>query len=198
MKNLYGYICNTNEKDYELSVEIVKEATQESIYKELEIARECVLERKQYISEEELGVKYNLKDARIKGYIKYYEQLLAQGKLIGYSKEQEDSDARKVYFNIQNGKQNENYINMEERLALQVATKYISTLNDREFIQTLQDTGEITEEQYQSLTRKYKDIKDLKKEAYMAKRWKEISKAQKEAIDEKQENIRRTKIEKNM
>ncbi len=198
MKNLYGYICNTNEKDYELSVEIVKEATQESIYKELEIARECVLERKQYISEEELGVKYNLKDARIKGYIKYYEQLLAQGKLIGYSKEQEDSDARKVYFNIQNGKQNENYINMEERLALQVATKYISTLNDREFIQTLQDTGEITEEQYQSLTRKYKDIKDLKKEAYMAKRWKEISKAQKEAIDEKQENMRRTKIEKNM
>ena len=198
MKNLYGYICNTNEKDYELSVEIVKEATQESIYKELEIARECVLERKQYISEEELGVKYNLKDARIKGYIKYYEQLLAQGKLIGYSKEQEDSDARKVYFNIQNGKQNENYINMEERLALQVATKYISTLNDREFIQTLQDTGEITEEQYQSLTRKYKDIKDLKKEAYMAKRWKEISKAQKEAIDEKKENIRRTKIEKNM
>lgn len=198
MKNLYGYICNTNEKDYELSVEIVKEATQESIYKELEIARECVLERKQYISEEELGVKYNLKDARIKGYIKYYEQLLAQGKLIGYSKEQEDSDARKVYFNIQNGKQNENYINMEERLALQIATKYISTLNDREFIQTLQDTGEITEEQYQSLTRKYKDIKDLKKEAYIAKRWKEISKAQKEAIDEKQENMRRTKIEKNM
>ena len=32
----------------------------------------------------------------------------------------------------------------------------------------------------------------------MAKRWKEISKAQKEAIDEKQENMRRTKIEKNM
>ena len=175
-----------NQKDYDLTVEIAQKATQESIYEELEIARECVMERKEYVSQEELGVKYDLKDARIKGYIKYYEQLLASGKLVGYSKVQEDSEARKVYFNIQSGKQNENYINMEERLALQVATKYISTLNDREFIQTLQDTGEITEEQYQSLTRKYKDIKDLKKEAYIANCWKEISKAQKEAINDKE------------
>lgn len=186
MKDLYGYICNMNERDYGLTLRIVRDATKQSISDELETARECVEKRKRYISQEELGVKYELKDARIKGYIKYYEQLLEQGKLIGYSKEQKDEEVKKVYLNIQNGKQNENYINMDERLALQVATKYIATLNDREFIQVLQDTGEINEEQYKSLTRKYKDIPDLKGEAYAAKRWKEISKAQKEAIDDKE------------
>lgn len=66
-------------------------------------------------------------------------------------------------------------------MALSIAAKYISTLNDYEFLQLLKDTEMITDDQEKSLTRKYKDISDLKGEAYLGKQWKKIKEAQKKA-----------------
>ena len=69
-----------------------------------------------------------------------------------------------------------NYAN--ERVAKLIAAKYISTLSDREFLDLQRSEGLISDEQYESLTRKYKDIKDLENEASLHKAWKHIEKEQ--------------------
>lgn len=193
MKDLYGYICNTNAEDFKLTIRIVEEATKQSISDELDIARKCVQEGIAYEEAEELGFNYAAKNGRIKNYILYYKQMLQAGKLIGYNEEIKNNEVEKIYNNIVSGKQNENYVGMDERIALSVAAKYISTLNDHEFLQLLKDTQMITDEQEKSLTRKYKDIPNLKEEAYVAKRWKEISKAQKEATHDVEDTTQEQK-----
>lgn len=174
------YICNMNQSDFKLTQIIVEQATKESILEELDIARACVQERTPYQNQEEVGLEYDLKNERIRGYIEYYKKLLEEGKLIGYTDEQKKATMDEI-FNKINNSINKNYLHMDERMAISIAAKYISTLNDHEFIQLLLDTEQITEEEYKSLTRKYKDIADLKGEVFEQKAWKEISKAQKEA-----------------
>lgn len=181
MKDSYGYICNMNQEDFEFTTKVVEQATKESISDELDIAKKCVQERQLYRPQEELGLDYNLKNGRIRNYIYYYSTKLQNGELVRYNQENKEQDIESIYNNIVNGKHNKSYINMDERIALSIAAKYISTLNDHEFIQLLQDTEQITPEQYQSLTRKYKDIPNLKQEAYTGKNWKEIKEAQKQA-----------------
>lgn len=172
------YICNTNAKDFKFTMQIVEEATKQSISDELDIARKHVQEGIAYKAKEEHGLEYDMKNARIEQYIQYYMKQLQSGELIGYSEERKQQEVEKIFNNIKAGKQNENYMNMSERMALSMAAKYISTLNDHEFIQLLQDTELIDDEKYQSLTRKYKDV-DLKKEVYVANKWKEIKEGQK-------------------
>lgn len=181
------FICNMNEEDYKFTKLVTEQATLESIKDELSIARECVLTRTQYEDQEEYGLNYDMKNGRIKKYIQYYLARHKKGQLIGYDDKQEKSETEKVYYNIMKNKQSENYVRIDEAIAIGIAAHYVSTLNDREFITLLQDTKLITEEQYKSLTRKYKDIPDLKGEVYVAKRWKEISKAQKDATYSKED-----------
>lgn len=178
------YIVNINKFDYDFTTKIVERATKESISEELGIARKCVQTREEFEEEEEYGLEYDLKNARIKGYIEYYKYALQQGELIGYSDIQRNSEENRVYHNIQNNETNEAYINMDERMALSIAAQYISTLSDHEFIKLIQDAQIIDQEQYKSLTRKYKDITDLHQEAYLTKTWKQIKQAQKEATDD--------------
>lgn len=180
------FICNMNEKDYKFTKLVANQATLESIKDELSIARECVLTRTQYEEQEEYGLNYDMKNGRIKQYIQYYLARHEKGQLIGYDDKQEKSETEKIYYNIMENKQSENYLGIDEAIAIGIAAHYVSTLNDHEFITLLQDAKLITEEQYKSLTRKYKDISDLKKEVYVAKRWKEISKTQKEATVQEQ------------
>lgn len=178
-----NYICNTNPEDYAYTVKIVDEATKQSTKDELTIARECVQQRKQYEDKEELGYDYTMKNARIRKYITYYESQLEEGKLVGYSEKTLEKEASKVAKNIKNGRHNENYLPYEERIAMMISANYISSLNDMEFMKLIQDTEIINDEQYKSLTRKYKDIPDLKAEVYDQKNWKEISTMQKEATE---------------
>lgn len=178
-----NYICNTNPEDYALTVRIVDEATMQSTKDELTIARECVQNRSAYEDKEELGYDYSMKNARIRKYITYYESQLEEGKLVGYNEKSLEREASRVVGNIKIGKHNENYLPYEERIAMMISANYISSLNDMEFMKLLQDTEIINDEQYQSLTRKYKDILDLKAEVYDQKNWKEISTMQKEATE---------------
>ena len=62
-----------------------------------------------------------------------------------------------------------------------IGAKYLATLNDTEFIRLLQETQIINDEQYKSLTRKYKDIPNLDDEVSEHENWKEISTMQKQA-----------------
>lgn len=66
-------------------------------------------------------------------------------------------------------------------MAIMIGAKYLSTLNDTEFMQLLQDTNIISKEQYNSLTRKYKDIPNLDDEVSEHENFKEISTMQKKA-----------------
>lgn len=177
-----NYICNTNPEDYEFTVRIVDEATKQSTESELTIARKCVQNRETYEDKEELGYDYSMKNSRIRKYITYYESQLSEGNLVGYNEKSLEREAERVVQNIKGGKHNKDYLPYEERIAMMISANYISTLNDMEFMKLLQDTEIINDEQYKRLTRKYKDIPDLKAEVYDPKNWKEISEAQKEAI----------------
>ena len=53
----------------------------------------------------------------------------------------------------------------------------------------LLNTHLISNEQYKSLTRKYKDIQDLKSEEYEQKNWKIISSMQKEATKKQEQEV---------
>lgn len=181
------HICNMNLNDFEFTVKIAEQATKKSIENELEIARKCVEKRENYEDKEELGLDYSAKNDRIKAYIKYYEKQLQEGKLIGYGNKNLEQEVEKIFGNIKTGRQNPNYLNMEQRVAMIIGARYLATLNDIEFIELLQDTELISEEQYKSLTRKYKDIPNLKSEVYMQSNWKEIATLQKNATEKQKQ-----------
>ena len=61
-----------------------------------------------------------------------------------------------------------------------MADKYIASLNDSEFIQLLEEEKLVSQDQVESLTRKYKDIEDLQDEVYIQSNWKTVSQAQKD------------------
>lgn len=172
------YACSMNIEDFNLTIQIAKEATEKSIEAEQEIARRCVLEGTKYEEKAELGLDYTLKNNRVKKYIEYYQTQLQDGKLVGYNEERKQDDIDKIMNNIEQGKINSNYVSKEERIALLIAKDYIATLNDKEFIQLLENTEMISKEQKESLTRKYKDIPNLLDEVYETSRWKEINSRQ--------------------
>lgn len=170
-----NYICKTNPDDYQFTVDMIDEATKQSVSDELENAREYVQNNKAFIPNPE----FPNRDARIKKYIEYY-----QGKdLENYKPEQIMQDIQTIINNINNSdKRSNSYLSRDERIAMEFGAKYISTLNDIEFMQLLQNTQIINSEQFASLTRKYKDI-DLKSEVYVQPNWKKITNAQKESVE---------------
>lgn len=178
-KDFIQFLCNMNRDDYGFTRQIVVEGAKQSIKRELELARHCVQVRESYEDKEELGLSYNLKNARIKSYINYYKTQLESGNLIGYSDKDLEEETQKVMENITSGKQSPNYLSIKEQMAMMISAQYISTLNDVEFMQLIQDTQIIDEEKYKSLTRKYKDIPNLLDEVYIQKNWKVISTMQK-------------------
>lgn len=173
------YICNTNQKDFEFTVKIVEAATKQSIIDELDIARQYVQKGEKYTDKEESGLSYASKNTRIKQYMIYYKSMLQAGKLVGYTEKTKQHEVQQIMEHIKSEKKMQNYLNMEERIAMSIAAKYISSLNDHEFIQLLLDYEFITENQHKSLVRKYKDIPNLKQEVYIQKNWKKISGEQK-------------------
>ena len=181
------YICRMNIEDYFFTSRIARDAMEQSVKDELQVARQCVQKREVYEDKEELGLDYSMKNFRIRGYIKYYQTQLEKGNLIGYTDENLKQDTQRVISNIQNGNNNKNYLSQNESMAMMIAAKYISTLNDVEFMRLLQDTKLITEEQQKSLTRKYKDIPNLEDEVYVQSNWKVISSIQEKATKQQKE-----------
>ena len=159
-KPFVNYIRKMPLDEIRFAKKVVEESTKESISAELDIARNCVLERRPYIDQEERGLEYNLKNNRIKSYIKHYDKQLSKGNMIYYSQEQKQQEVERIFSNITKGT-NTNYKSIQEREALFIAAKYLATLSDKEFMQLLQKTNQITEEQAKSLTRKYRDISKL-------------------------------------
>lgn len=171
------YTCNTNPADFAYTTQIIEEATRQSIWDEQEKAREIVQKHEPFRVSED----FQLRDRRIQSYVKYYENR----DMSHYTEEEKQQDVETMLQNIKMpSKTSDIHLGMDKRIALEMGAKYLSTLDDIEFMQLLRETGTVNQTQYESLTRKYKDI-DLKKEVYVQENWKAITKEQEEAIEEK-------------
>lgn len=84
--------------------------------------------------------------------------------------------AKRIIERTSEGKDEDTYPNLREKLSLEFGARYIATLNDFEFFDLLLSTGLITDEQAKSLTRKYKDIgqEGLKRELDVPKEFRTI------------------------
>lgn len=184
-----NYICRTTPEEYAFIEKIVEEATKQGITEELTLARTYVEKRESYQDKQEIGLDYTAKNTRIKQYIQYYDKQLQKGNLIGYGEENLQEDTRAVLTSIKMGKYNPNYLNEEERIAIMIGAKYLATLNDTEFIRLLQETQIINDEQYKSLTRKYKDIPNLDDEVSEHENFKEISTMLKQATIKNKQQV---------
>ncbi len=171
------YICNTNQADFNYTVKIIEEATRQSIYDEQEKARDIVRNHESF----NMSADFPNRDQRIQAYIGYYKNK----DLSNYTEEEKQEDVETILRNIGNEqKRNPLYFNMNKRIGLELGAKYLSTLNDIEFIELLKESGIIDEIKYKSLTRKYREI-NLYDEAYVHENWKKIAKEQEKAVEEK-------------
>lgn len=170
------YTCNTNKDDFAYTKKIVELATKQSIEDEQEKAREIVRKREPFL----VSPDFKLRDSRIQNYITYYQNK----DLENYDKQSEQEDVERIMSNIKDpSKKSTLYLGMNERIALELGAKYLSTLNDIEFMDILREAGRIDDKQYASLTRKYKNI-NLHDEVYIQENWRKISKAQAESTNE--------------
>lgn len=175
------YVLKSDTRDLQFTKRSAQLALRESIAEELDIAREHVSKQKIYQDKEELGLDYKNKNARIKSYISYYMGQQNKGKMIGgYSEENRRADIEKIYRNVLSGKTSKYHEDMRTRVAKLMAGKYIASLNDSEFLRLLEQEEFVSQEQVESLTRKYKDIEDLQEEVYIQSNWKTVANAQKE------------------
>ena len=174
------YVLKSDARDLQFTKRTAKMALKESIGEELDIARDHVLRQKLYRDKEELGLDYTKKNARIKTYISRYMRKLNNGEMIGYNAETRKAEIGTIYKGVLSGKLPKYYEDMKIRVAKLMAGKYIASLNDSEFLQLLKKEALISQEQAKSLTRKYRDIKDLQDEVYIQSNWKTVAKAQKD------------------
>ena len=174
------YALKSDVRDLQFTKRSAQIALRESIGEELDIARDHVLKQKLYLDKEELGLDYTKKNARIKTYISRYMRKLNKGEMVGYDAKTRKAEIETIYKGVLSGKLPKYYEDMETRVAKLMAGKYIASLNDSEFLELLKTEGLISQEQSESLTRKYRDIEDLQDEVYVQSNWKTVAKAQKD------------------
>lgn len=162
-------------KDLEFTTKMIEEATKQSINDELEVAQNVVMGNSRYNPDPE----FENKNERIKRYISYYENRLKKGR---YTDQDKEDDLTKLYSNIEAGKLSSLHVGMDKRIALEIASQYIATLSDSEFMESLREENLIDDEKYESLTRKYKDI-DIRAESKMQSSWVSIQQLHKDAAE---------------
>ena len=165
------YISQTSARDYEFTEKIVKEASRQAIHDEQQKAKEIVLKGEAFQESEE----FPLRDRRIKKYIEYYRNA-------GLMQENESDIDVDAYGEIS---AEERHYSIREKIALEIGTKYLTTLNDIDFFDLLKNTEVINEQQVKSLTRTYKSIgkSELEKEMYEHSEAKKIREEQVEETE---------------
>lgn len=171
------YTCQTNPADFAYTVQIIEEATKQSILDEQEKAREIVRKKEPF----SISKNFQWRDRRIQSYICYYQER----DISQYTDEDKSKDVNHMMKNIKDPrKRSYLHLGMNRRIALEMGAKYLASLNDIEFMELLKQTQMIDESQYASLTRKYKNI-NLQDEVYIQENWKSIAKEQAKAVEEK-------------
>ena len=82
-----------------------------------------------------------------------------------------ERDTQTVFRHIKYGKGKPNNLNLENRLAIFIGARYLATLNDIEFMDLIKSEHLITNEQFASLTRSYKEIKSFKEDRHLLIDW---------------------------
>ena len=75
---------------------------------------------------------------------------------------------------------------LKEGLSYEIGARYLSTLDDKQFLQTLLDFAIIDSEKLSSLTKKYREfgVEELRKRVYQDPNWAKVEKAQKQATEQ--------------
>lgn len=170
------YIARTNKKDFEWTQTMIQAAREQAICDEVEEALDIVKGTKK-----EKKVKgQEERERRIKIYTKMFrkqvQMMNERGHVCGESNFEQMKEFQKRCV------MRTAYPSKEEGLSLEFAAKYLASLSDTEFMDLLKATGKVTNEQYASLTRKYKEI-DLEKEYMTHGAWDKISAAQSLAVE---------------
>ena len=147
---------------------MVKEAQKEAIEEELGESLE-VAKKNEVVG---FAQGQEKRARRIRFFAKVYREQIVKMKARGYQLEDADYEQMKA-FQMANSVP-KLYPDMRESMACEFGAKYLANLSDTEFMDLLKSTGKVSEEQEQSLTRKYKDI-DLEKEYMTHGQWDKIS-----------------------
>ena len=83
-------------------------------------------------------------------------------------------------------KSKSDFIPLKEGLSYEIGARYLSTLDDKQFLQTLLDFAIIDSEKLSSLTKKYREfgVEELRKRVYKDPNWAKVEKAQKQATEQ--------------
>ncbi len=172
------YIARTTKADFKWTKTMLQNAKQQAINDEMETALQIGKGKKS-----EKKVKGQEKrERRIKIYTKLFQEQIKAMQEKGYICGEKEIEKMKEF---QKRCVLESYPSDSEGLCLEFATKYLANLSDTEFMNLLTNTGKVNDEQYKSLTRKYKDI-DLKKEYMTHGQWDQISAEQSMATKERE------------
>lgn len=170
------YIARTTKEDFEWTKKMIEKAKKQAITDE-------VNEAFQIFRGEKKGKKVKgqeQRERRIKIYTKLLEEQTRKMREEGHVCEESDFEKMKEF---QQRCMMRSYPSEEDGLCLEFATKYLANLSDTEFMNLLRSTGKVNDEQFQSLTRKYKEI-DLKKEYMTHGQWDKISAEQSQATNQ--------------
>lgn len=141
-ENFITYLCNVTPSDYEFTVSTTVEATGQALLDELN----GVLAGKV-----ETDARYPLRTNRM--------QEMARD--IGDVKDMTEDEKREYvdqYIGRSDNGQNRNFIPMPARIGIALGANYIETLNDKEFVELLENTGMLTPEQSADIRIKYNQL----------------------------------------
>ena len=166
--NFVKYIATTNRADFEWTEKMIEQAKEQAVEEELEESLE-VAKKNKTVS---FAKGQENRARRIRFFAQIYKEQILKMEKKGHQLDEKDYEKMKE-FQIVNAVP-KLYPNKEESLVLEFSTKYLASLSDMEFMSLLRETGKVNDEQYKSLTRKYKEI-DLQKEYMTHGQWDKIS-----------------------
>ena len=191
------FVVSTNPEDFEFTIESVRRSLEQTIDDELEVAESVAMGR---ISRDNIKAVGN-KSERINTYInafmesldKAYDENLFQefskkpinifkkNVWLKKTRERIKREALSLNPNIENSA---GTIPFYQMVAMDIAAQYISTLNDEQFFELIQNADLITEKQAQSLQRSYNSF-DFRSEHQKHSDWDNIAKLQRAGTAER-------------
>lgn len=207
LKGFADYVAHTNPDDFKFTVESCKRALAETIDSELDIAQSVATGR---ISKDTIQAR-GLKADRINTYenafmrsldVAYNENLFQE-----YSRNPLNNFKKKIWLKKTRAKIREEaltgnpklenakgIIPLPKMVAMDIGAQYLSSLNDEQFFELIQQAGLIEPEQVKSLRRPYYTF-DFRREHQKHTTWDNISKLQK--MDEERQRQRQILERKN-
>ena len=204
-KGFAKFVSNINEEDFNFTVESVKQSLEHAINSEIDIAQKVALG---LIPSDSIQAKGNKKE-RINTYINSFRKSLERAYEENIFKEDSRNPVnifkRKVWLNKAKEKikkealsLNPKYensagtISLNEMIGMDMAAQYISSLNDEQFFELIQQAKLITPEQAESLQRPYTSF-DFRTEHKKHSDWDNIAKLQRAGTEAEKDSMNNQK-----